>query len=101
LFIFKVTEPSSSHGSGVHDNVALEGEGEREGERSLLTIKKWLKVGKYNALWGNTSLTNTSLTPPLRAWAQHMTASGGIMTASTIPPLSVCPCGTPLRTKGG
>jgi hypothetical protein len=41
-------------------------EREREKEREvLLTIKKWLKVGRHNALW---------VTPPLGARAQHMTA---------------------------
>jgi hypothetical protein len=29
-----------------------EREGERERERSLLTINRWLKVGKYNASCG-------------------------------------------------
>jgi hypothetical protein len=59
----------------VESERARERERERENQRAsereierevLLTIKKWLKVGKHNAL---------SVTPPLGARAQHMTAS--------------------------
>jgi hypothetical protein len=53
---------------------------ERERERSLLTINRWLKVGKYNASFGWH-----------RLWAlgiQHMAAS-------TIPPHSIWPDDTP------
>jgi hypothetical protein len=36
------------------------GGGEGGGREVLLTIKKWLKVGKHNALSGNTAYGRTS-----------------------------------------
>jgi hypothetical protein len=70
------------------------------GEKSCLVVKERARererevYGQSTSDLRSVSTTPCRVTPPLGARAQHLTAS-------TIPPLSVWPCGTPWRIQGG